>query len=77
MSVDAPVYSCPHCNGGIVIEQLNCGIFRHAVMKSDNSQINPHASKDECINLINNNLVLGCAGPIRWNGESFEKCDYI
>jgi len=77
MSSDVTTYSCPHCGGGIIIEQLNCGIFRHAVMKSDNSPINPHASLAECQNLLNNNLILGCAGPIRWTGNGFEKCDYI
>ncbi len=79
MSEDVPVYSCPHCGGGIVVapNEINCGIFRHAVMKADNSPINPHASQAECQTLLANNLVLGCAGPIRWTGGGFEKCDYI
>lgn len=77
MSQDVVVYNCPHCGGGIVILEINCGIFRHAVMKNDNSPINPHASQSECQTLLANNAILGCAGPIRWTGAGFEKCDYI
>ena len=36
---------CPHCQEFIIIEQLNCGIFRHGVLKKSGKQINPHASK--------------------------------
>jgi hypothetical protein len=43
---------CPHCNHYVLIEKLNCGIFRHGILKSNNTQINPHASKEECEHFI-------------------------
>jgi hypothetical protein len=34
MSVTAnqPVLLCPHCNEYIIIEKINCAIFRHGVL---------------------------------------------
>jgi phenylalanyl-tRNA synthetase alpha subunit len=57
--------SCPHCDGEIEVESINCGIFRHAVFKETNMPINPHASREECETLQNQNLIYGCAGPFR------------
>jgi hypothetical protein len=56
---------CPHCKDIVIIEQLNCCIFRHSVLKSDNTEIPPHASKDECDNYIKNNLIYGCGKPFQ------------
>ena len=56
---------CPHCNIPILIEQLNCRIFRHGMLKSNNTQINPHASKKDCDDYVNNNLIYGCGKPFR------------
>jgi len=75
------VTTCPHCNDQILIEQLNCKIFRHGILKSNNSQINPHASKEECEYYINNNLIYGCGNPfkiIEINNElKAVICEYI
>jgi len=75
------VVSCPHCTGSIEVEQINCGIFRHGVLKSNNSQINPHSSKEICEDLINNNLIYGCGKPfkIEMINEKIEisTCEYI
>jgi len=72
---------CPHCSDPVEIVQLNCCIFRHAVLKSNNSQINPHASLEECTRLISNNMIYGCGKPFRiiTNESAFEAiiCDYI
>jgi len=73
---------CPHCNEHVLIEELNCKIFRHGVIKSTNEQINPHASKSECDNLILNDLIYGCGKPfkiiiINDNNFKAEICDYI
>ena len=46
---------CPHCNEYIEIIELNCMIFRHGIIKSNNTQINPHAPEEECNYLIMNN----------------------
>lgn len=72
---------CPHCEEYVIIEQINCAIFRHGVFKSGMIQINPHLSKLDCDNLVENNLIYGCGKPFRlvkendvWVGI---KCDYI
>ncbi len=78
--------SCPHCNGTITINEneVNCQIFRHAVLKETGNQINPHAPKGECDYLSENNLIYGCGRPFRlFKGElgsdwSYaDVCDYI
>jgi hypothetical protein len=75
------IITCPHCQENILIEQLNCKIFRHAVLKTTNQQINQHASKSECDDFVSNNLVYGCGKPfkiIETNQEyKVEICDYI
>ena len=42
------VVECPHCKNPVLIEKLNCAIFRHGSLKSDGQQIDPHASKELC-----------------------------
>ena len=78
---EEPILQCPHCNEFIIIEKLNCGIFRHGVIKTTGRQIDPHASKEICDNLFKNNVIYGCGKPFRiiQNGEKFEIeiCDYI
>lgn len=27
------IFVCPNCNEQVIIEKINCGIFRHAIMK--------------------------------------------
>ena len=72
---------CPHCGEYVIIEQINCAIFRHGVFKSDMSQINPHLPKLDCDNLIENNLIYGCGKPFRIVKENGEwigiQCDYV
>lgn len=72
---------CPHCCLLIYIEQINCGIFRHAIYRDSYEQIDPHASKEQCEKLINDNMILGCCKPfkisINENNILVEKCDYI
>ena len=72
---------CPHCNNYILIEQVNCAIFRHGIFKENMIQIDPHLSKLECDRLIKNNLIYGCGKPFRiekinniWLAID---CDYI
>jgi DNA-directed RNA polymerase subunit RPC12/RpoP len=72
---------CPHCQQKIWIEELNCGIFRCGVLKENGEQIPPHASKEECDNYINNNLIIGCGKPFMVSQNNNEYiaivCDYI
>lgn len=72
------VFDCPHCNGTIIVDkkEIACKIFRHAVYKETNQPIEPHASKQHCDNLLNNDLIRGCAGPIEIINDTANKCDY-
>jgi len=75
--------TCPECFGVILVKKsdINCKIFRHGVLKSNNQQINPHSTEEECQYFINNKLIYGCGKPFRifledekWNAEI---CGYI
>jgi len=77
-------YNCPHC--GITIEtneqEINCGIFRCAVYKEAGCPpIPPHTPENECLRLIAENKVHGCAKPFKVtrtnNVITVEKCGYI
>ena len=46
------VVICPYCSNYIVIDEINCGIFRHAYYKTTMHQIPPHTSKKEIDILI-------------------------
>lgn len=80
MSQDIVVI-CPHCKEPVLIEQLNCKIFRHGILKTNNIQIEPHSTKDLCDYFIKNNLIYGCGKPFQiiQNGNEFIAivCDYI
>lgn len=70
--------SCPHCDGTIQVNsnEINCGIFRHAVLKKTGKQVNPHLSKAECDKL--GDSIYGCGKPFRITQDlKIEKCDYI
>lgn len=80
---DKLIATCPHCQDLIIIlkQELNCCIFRHAVLKENMTQINPHESKEVCDSLVTNNKVFGCAKPFRIisrdNNYFIESCEYI
>ena len=81
--------SCPHCDNlvEINIAEINCAIFRHGIYKKTMEQIDPHASKEICDSLVNNNEIFGCGKPFKLfcnknptnNKVEYyaEKCDYI
>ena len=75
------VVICPHCKESIIIEEINCAIFRHAVLKINNQQINPHSSKDICDSLIEKKLIYGCGKPFQLikkdNKLEAVICEYI
>lgn len=69
---------CPNCNELVLIEKINCGIFRHGVYKKTGKQINQHLQKDTCEKLITKDLIYGCGKPFRIiNNNEVVKCDYI
>ena len=72
---------CPHCEEPVLIEKLNCCIFRHGIIKKSLKQMNPHASKEECDHLFSQGLIYGCGKPFKIikvnNTFISEKCEYI
>ncbi len=77
---------CPHCGYLFITTKLTicCAIYRHAVLKTTMQQINPHATKEECDRLVEENAVFGCAKPFRVikkdnSADEYEAiiCDYI
>lgn len=56
---------CPHCNSWILIEQINCAIFRHGVDKNTLIQIPPHLDKNTCDKLFESGKLFGCGKPFR------------
>lgn len=73
------IVQCPHCLLYVLIEALNCGIFRHGVLKSTGVQIPPHATQKECEALVLDELIMGCGKPfsVKMGTEHAVPCDYI
>ena len=63
---------CPHCQQFVLIEDIGCGIFFHAVMK-DMKQLNSLTSKEQGDYLKYNDLIFGCAGQFRIIGPEVVK----
>lgn len=80
-TVDGDLYVvvCPNCGGGCVISQrdLNCQVFRHAVVIATGQPLNPHAGQAECERMLTENKIRGCGAPFRFDGETATKCGYI
>jgi len=72
---------CPHCQEPLLIEKINCGIFRHGVMKTTGKHINPHSSKKTCTKLLKQDLIYGCGKPFQIiiNNDLYKviSCEYI
>ena len=95
MSNTSKYFICPHPECGGMVEvppnQLNCKIFRHGIYKTTipntivkkGLQVHPHAPKQLCDYLRDNDLVYGCCKPCRVttiNADgslTAEICDYI
>ena len=56
---------CPHCQISVLIEQLNCKIFRHGTFKHNGQQINPHEPKEVCDYFFANKMIYGCGKPFK------------
>ena len=69
--------TCPHCKEYVLILQENCGIFRHAALKSTGEQIDPHTPQAECERLVREGLIIGCGRPFRIRLSGAVPCDYI
>jgi len=81
------IVECPHCKNPVLIEKLNCCIFRHGILKHNGNQIDPHSSKDLCDYYVEKQLIFGCGKPFQIvpnqnsknNDDKFITviCDYI
>ena len=43
--MDKNVVTCPHCKDPIVIQYINCGIFRHGTYRQSGKQVKPHLNQ--------------------------------
>ena len=69
---------CPHCQGAVWVEQLNCKIFRHGIFKQTGKQIPPHASKADCDKWFEQGEIWGCGKPFQIDENSKAiVCEYI
>jgi hypothetical protein len=59
------IVKCPWCKVYIIIEAINCAIFRCGILKKTGQQIPPHETRDECVRLKTEDLIYGCGGPFR------------
>lgn len=75
------IVTCPHCSVPVIIEQINCAIFRHGSLIRTGEQIPPHLDKANCDNLLNTNQINGCGKPFRviiQRGQYVAvECEYI
>lgn len=69
--------TCPHCDGTVQIERLNCAIFRHGIFKRNGRQIPPHASKADCDRWIAKKEIHGCGRPFKVVDGKAIVCEYI
>jgi hypothetical protein len=72
---------CPNCYGTVIVNKLdtNCCIFRHGIWKSNNTQVDPHATEAVCMNAVKNDLIFGCGRPFRLDLKTMTTmvCDYL
>ena len=59
------VVSCPHCLKPVLIEELNCKIFRHGTFIVNGQQMNPHETKEVCDYFVANKMIYGCGKPFQ------------
>jgi hypothetical protein len=77
------IIQCPNCLEFIIINinEINCGIFRHAVYKNNMISINPHETKINIEKMINNDEIYGCGKPFKIiknkNKYLAINCEYI
>ena len=72
------IIKCPHCCVMIEIVELRCRIFRCGVYINTHQQIDPHLSKEKCLQLSKNNQIYGCGMPFRiLLTNKVEMCGYI
>jgi len=75
------IVECPHCTVTILVEELNCCIFRCGVYKKTGKHLEPHTPKETCDKLVIKGLIYGCGKPFKVilneNKYITEICDYV
>ena len=72
------IINCLHFNQLIITVELNCGIFRCGILKSNQAQINPNSYKSICDDFTSNNLIYGCGKQYLIDAKNKALiCDYI
>lgn len=59
------IIQCPHCQEFVIIQELNCKIFRHGIYKNTGEQIPPHSPKEDCDRFVLENKIYGCGKPFK------------
>jgi len=76
---DEVIVICPHCLNLIIIEEINCRIFRHGIYKNG-EPLPPHSTKEECDEAVSKG-IYGCGRPfiLDMSGNQWiaSKCEYI
>ena len=81
MDNDMLVFNCVWCGNiiTVVLKDLNCKIFRHAIYKNNYEQVNPHMSESECNRLVISDSDM-CCKPFEIieidNKYYVKKCEY-
>lgn len=64
-------FVCPHCESGVVMleSEIACRRAIHAVLRDSFQQVNPHAPRSLCEQLLKENKVFGCCRSIEIVGN--------
>ena len=71
------IVTCPKCGEYVLIEKINCAIFRHGILRSNNQQIPSHADKIYVEHLLLVGDVIGCGKPFKIENGVAVICDWI
>ena len=71
------IVKCPNCHILILIEEINCNIFRCGIYKCNLQPIPPHSSKEIIECLLKNDLIYGCGSPFTIKNNNAIICAYI
>jgi len=61
------ILKCPHCELGISLDEIKCGIMRCGIYKLKNGkwkQMPKHGKEETIKKILNNNEYFGCGNPL-------------
>lgn len=70
------IKTCPVCFQFVVIEQINCNIFRCGVFKDTFEYIPPHTSKEQIELWKKAGRIWGCGTAMELVNNELAVCDY-